>query len=281
MSRSKDTWITAPISPTCEVYLSYKPTNRCSKPTAFAYPANYYGWMALCELCAKPHSEAVSVGELLARGGEIETLTFRQQQKRQHKSGINMANSSKKIEIVSVKCGRKDVVIAWSQGEDEHRDRWVDEPLPSFRRAFEALAPIVGTICHFPAKYHETGLRVVALHLGTKGGVRTASVTAQKDLDDASEQFMFTTPERLLENPTEEGAFSPPLESADAELVDEAIEQAKAYLRGDRSQSEINFGKTEEEKAAEKAIANNTPEQPALGLDESATGKPVKKKGAK
>lgn len=182
------------------------------------------------------------------------------------------------IEIVHVKLTRKTVFIKWTQGENERTLNERDEPLPSFRAAFSALPSLVGTVCHFPAKWTDEGVRVTELHVGTKGGVATASLTARKDLDDASKEFAFTTPERLLEMPTEEGAYSPPLCKDDAALILDAISEAKLYVRGDRSQTQIQFDDGKDDDEAEGGEGDQTGDLP---LGENATGKVVKPKGDK
>lgn len=171
------------------------------------------------------------------------------------------------VEIVFVKVTRKRICIKWRVGENERSLGERDEPLPSFRRAFEALTPIVGTICHFPAKYSETGLRVTELHIGSKGGVETAALTARKDLDDASKEFSFTTPERLMENPTEEGAYSPPLNKEDAGLIADAVREAKKYISGQRSQSEIVWEKADDDDGDDDAGAEDDKNQTSMALE--------------
>lgn len=147
----------------------------------------------------------------------------------------------KAIEITSVKLGRKTISIAWTQGDASFDLCERDNPLPQFYPAFAALAPVVGVVCHFPKKYAEEGLRVIALTLGEKGGVGTITLRAKKDIDDAQNEFGFSTPTRLLAHPIQEGKYTPPLAKEDAALVDEAIEQAKAYVRGERAQGQIAF----------------------------------------
>lgn len=151
------------------------------------------------------------------------------------------AEKPKAIEIVSVKRTRKTIDIAWKQGDASFDLSERDNPLPGFNKALDALTPIVATICHLPAKYAEKGLRVVGFTMGEKSGALTVSLKARKDIDDAAKEFAFTTPERLLMHPTEPGKYTPPLDKGDANLVTEAVEQAKAYVRGDRAQGQIAF----------------------------------------
>lgn len=147
----------------------------------------------------------------------------------------------KPIEIVSVKLTRKTVDIAYTQGDSSYTISERDNPLPSFSSAMEALAPIVTTVCHLAKNYHEEGLRVASFKLGSKGGAPTIVIRAKKDLDDAAKQFVFDTPERLMDTPTEEGNYSPPLSQEFRDLIAEAIAEARGYVKGDRAQGQIEF----------------------------------------
>lgn len=147
----------------------------------------------------------------------------------------------KVIQITSVKRTRKSVIITHTQGDAKFTCDESDLPLPSFYAAFDALAPLVGTICHFHAKYSETGMRVIRMDIGEKGGVQTVSLHARKDIDDAMKEFALHTPERLLAHPSQEGKYTPPLVAEDVALVEEMIEQAKQYVFGNRAQGQISF----------------------------------------
>jgi len=104
-----------------------------------------------------------------------------------------------------------------------------------------------GTICHLGANYVKSGLRVVKLDVGEKGGAPTVALHCRKDIDDAAKEFAFKTPERLLAHPTQEGKYTPPLPKDDVALVEEMIEQAKQYVFGNRAQGEIQFDGDEDE----------------------------------
>jgi hypothetical protein len=146
----------------------------------------------------------------------------------------------KEIEIVSVKRTRHSIVIHWRQGNGDFKLDERDNPLPSFGVAIDALGSIVSTICHFPQSYI-AGLRVSGFDLGSRGGATTIVIRAKKDLDDSSKEFGFVTPERLLEQPSEEGSYSPPLGVEAAALIAECIAEAKAYVKGDRAQGQIEL----------------------------------------
>ena len=196
----------------------------------------------------------------------------------------------KPISIVSVRRTRKSIKIAWQQGDSSFDLDERDNPLPSFINAFDAVTPLVATICHFPSEYIAQGMRVVGLKMGEQGGAETVSLIARKDLSDASKEFAFVTPERLLQHPTQEGKYTPPLTPEEAELVHELIEQAKLYVRGKRAQGQIEFDGDDE---SEDGSGTHEPDQGAElplgegaapdGDDESedgkgSTGKPTRKK---
>jgi hypothetical protein len=158
----------------------------------------------------------------------------------------------KLIEIVSVKFTRKTVDIAYTQGDSAYTISERDNPLPSFSASIASLAPIVTSVCHLPLGYDENGMRVASFKLGTKGGAPTISIRAKKDLDDASKQFVFDTPERLLDQPTEEGSYSPPLKQEFRDLIAEAIAEAKLYVKGERAQGQIAFEDNEDDDEQDK-----------------------------
>lgn len=149
--------------------------------------------------------------------------------------------ASKAIEIASVQRTRKTVVIFYRQGDGKFDLDERDNPLPSFGQAFDALTPLVSSILHVPETWAAENLRVVGLIMGEQGGAATVQLVCRKSLSDASKEFPFKTPPRLLAHPTEPGSYTPPLINAEAALVWEAVEQAKLYVRGDRAQGQIAF----------------------------------------
>lgn len=171
--------------------------------------------------------------------------------KKKTKPAAPRAEKPKAIDITSVKLGRKTISIAWTQGDASFDLCERDNPLPKFYPAFAALASVVGVICHFPARYCGEGLRVIGVTIGEAGGVGTVCIKAKKDIDDAQKEFGFTTPTRLLAHPTQEGKYTPALGKDEAELVAEAIEQAKAYVKGDRAQGQIEFDGDEDDEEGE------------------------------
>jgi hypothetical protein len=177
------------------------------------------------------------------------------------------------LQIVEIKRTRKRIEIAWTQGKSRFDLAETDNPLPSFMASLDALAPLVATICHLPPEYAAEGLRVTGVAIGEHSGAPTVSLTARKDLDDASKEFTFRTPARMLAIPAAEGSYTPPLCNADVALVEEAVEQAKCYVRGERAQGEIVFEVDEDDE--EEFDADDLPLLPGgvPGEDDAAEAK--------
>lgn len=159
-----------------------------------------------------------------------------------------MPSKPKSIEIVSAQRTRKTVCIHWRQGDGSFDLDERDNPLPAFVQAFDALVDLVPTILHLPTGWTEN-LRVIGIKMGEQGGAATVQLICRKSVSDASKEFPFVTPYRLLAHPSEPGSYTPPLSEADAALVWEAVEQAKAYVKGDRAQGQIEFEGDEDDAA--------------------------------
>lgn len=180
----------------------------------------------------------------------------------------------KTITIHKVKRTRRFIFIAYDKGDEVLTLRSNDNPLTAFLNALDELSPLVAQVCHFPPDYCEIDLRVMEVQLGTQGGSRTVSVIAQKSLDDASKAFKIVTPPRLLEHPTQEGSYTPPLTQADKELVEEIIVQAKAYLAGDRAQGQLPLEGDEDDDGEGDEAGGELP----LAPDNGGTGKAARKR---
>lgn len=181
------------------------------------------------------------------------------------------------IEIVSVERKRKTIVIYWKQGDAKFDLEERDNPLPSFTKAMDALTPIVGSVCHLPKAWVEVGVVVKSFDIGESGDAPTVSFTCQKDIEDAQKVFKFVTPPKLLKHPTQPGKYTPPLDNEEAELVAEAIEEAKRYVKGERAQGEIEFEGEEEDESGDAPEPDNI--EPLPGLAEEAPAKKKRSRG--
>jgi hypothetical protein len=185
------------------------------------------------------------------------------------------------IDIHTIKRTRKRIEINWTQGEAKFGLKERDNPLQSFNLALDALAPLVSTICHLPDDYAKTNLRVVGVVMSEQGGTEMVSIIARKGLDDASKEFLFTTPARLLAHPTEPGSYTPPLSNAEAAAVFEVLEQAKLYIRGERAQGQIAFEGDDDEEGEEDANDPLPFETPEAAGEKPAEEKPKRTRKAK
>lgn len=146
-----------------------------------------------------------------------------------------------KIEIVSARRTRKTIEIAYTQGDSDVVITERDNPLPSFNKAFDALAPIVASVAHLPGKYAETGFRLVGFKLSESHGSRCVSLIGRKDLGDAAKEFVIVTPARMLDKPSEAGAVGDTLSKEHVGLIEDAIDEAKKYVKGERAQGQLAF----------------------------------------
>jgi hypothetical protein len=150
------------------------------------------------------------------------------------------------LTILKVRRTRKHVVIRYRNGNDTHNIECSDMPLPAFDNAIAALAPLVCELIKVPASYVEN-MRAVGLTITDGSGNEQVTIIAAKSLDDANGPLNIATPLRLMDLPEAEGSYSQPLGANQVALIDEVVEQAKAYVLGERAQGQIEFKKEDED----------------------------------
>jgi hypothetical protein len=166
------------------------------------------------------------------------------------------------MEITKVSITRTAVQIKYTTKElgDASLDH-TDRPLPSFYKALQALTPLVIETLDLPKSYvgkepkegdEEPGLplRVQSVTFVTKGESRQVCITATKVLALTPSPFNITVPLRYMDQPTKEGATSEPYGKKAVAALEEVIEEAKAYIRGERAQGTLPL-ETEDQAAAE------------------------------
>jgi len=153
---------------------------------------------------------------------------------------MSTKNTPSTLVVSKVRRARKYIVMSYRKGDEDHGNvRFPENPLPAFDGALTALGPLVCKLLALPESYTEN-LKVTGLTIADAGGTNEqVTIVAQKSLPDANGPFNIATPLRLLDTPADEGSYSPPLSEADANLVQEVIEQAKAYVLGERAQGTI------------------------------------------
>jgi len=163
--------------------------------------------------------------------------------------------------IKSVKVSRTSVGIGYHTKElgDATLDH-DDKPLPSLYKAMDALIPLVLETLQLPKSYagkkptegdKEPGfpLRITGLYITVKGESRLAMITAVKTIDTPA-PFNITVPARYMDPPTKEGAVSVPYSDKHIALIEEVLEEAEKYLRGERAQGTLPL-ESEEQKRSE------------------------------
>jgi len=152
------------------------------------------------------------------------------------------------LRITRVKRTRQNISIAWKVGEDKFDITSRDNPLPSFAKALDALAPVVCAICGLPDGYKD-GLTANGAYISAVAGVDAVALVASKQLPDNNRPFNISTPLRLMSAPETEGAANPPLLEKQIAAIQEVLDEAKKYVKGDRAQGQIALEAEEGEEA--------------------------------
>lgn len=154
------------------------------------------------------------------------------------------------LTILKVRRTRKHVAIEYRNGDEDHKLKSRDKPLPAFDNAIAALAPLVCELLHLPKTYVEN-MRAVGVTITDGSGNEQVMLIASKSLDDAQGPFNIATPLRLMDLPEAEGSYTPPLGANQVALIDEVVEQAKQYILGNRAQGQIEFEKEDADDESE------------------------------
>ncbi len=178
------------------------------------------------------------------------------------------------IDVLEVRRTRRFITIKYKHGDDTHTLKTNEAPLPEFGQALDALADVARTVVEAPEEW-TANLSVTGFKHEAFRDVRAASILISKGIAASGKVLKVTTPAALLAQPQTEGAFTPPLKADHVALVEEAIEQAKRYILGERAQGTLPLQKPEE----------SDPDEPAepVGGEEMDLGdkrkKPRKKRG--
>jgi hypothetical protein len=162
------------------------------------------------------------------------------------------------MNITKIRRKRTAVVVEYENEGNDYVLTAHEPPLPSFDAALKAITPLVVDILHLPKAYlgtkseEEEGkvlneLTVSGITITTKQEVRLVTIVAKKDLPDAHSPFNIATPLRFLEHPDEEGSYSPALSDKQGALIEELIEEAKKYVKGERAQGTLPLDQEEDE----------------------------------
>lgn len=177
--------------------------------------------------------------------------------------------------VQKVRLTRSKVAVEYKTPTGEsHSLECSDAPLPSFVAAIHALAALILDVLHLPSDYGEH-LTPTGLTLTDKQEAKLVTITGKKDLPDAHAPFNIATPLRFLAHPETEGSYSPPLTDDQVALVEEVLEEAKKYVKGERAQGQLPLDSTDDEEGSEP----ETPEAPLLkfsgATNENGTEQPV------
>jgi hypothetical protein len=161
------------------------------------------------------------------------------------------AKQSEEIVLLSVRNRKKSIGISWTQGTDPVSREFHDQPLESFYKALEALAPHVCTLGEFPTKDSEK-IIATGLTLRPEGDNVLVLVVAKKTLKRGGRCLNIATPLLRLEEDSE-NANAVHMNPDEAKAVEKVIKETLRYLAGERGQGKIDFqGEADDEKEPDK-----------------------------
>lgn len=175
-----------------------------------------------------------------------------------------MAKNEKtqEIEVRSIRVKRASIACEWTQGDDDYKVTFHDNPLPSLYKALDGLKPHVVSLAELPAKDEEK-LSVTGITVSTKGEAVQATITAKKPLKRNKRVLNIATPILpMYEN--EENKEADHMSDDEAAAVEKLIKEAKKYIAGDRAQGKLALEDGESEKGKKDKGPDNVAEFPAL-----------------
>lgn len=186
----------------------------------------------------------------------------------------------KTISILNVIRTRRFIRIRYRHGDDIHNVRSNDNPLASFGKSLDVLAPVFCAVCELPEAWGK-GVWVKGFDVGDLRDAKTVKIRIQKGVALSGKMVEVPSPPALLSTPKTEGGITQPLSAENAELVETAIEEAKRYVKGDRAQGVLSLDDDDDDtedfsdEAPGKQPAPQTNELPFPG---GSAGKPARRK---
>ena len=138
--------------------------------------------------------------------------------------------------IVKVKFSGPKYEMKWTCANgDELEAKFTEEPRPELAQAMARLIGPCLELLELPGDYAD-GITASGLSLSYPDGVRGATVTLQKALQEAPAPLVLNTP-YLPEEPYSDGGACLPEDLVKA--IDEVVDEAKRYLSGERRQMDL------------------------------------------
>lgn len=155
------------------------------------------------------------------------------------------------MDITRVRLTKKSVAISYRNNNEEITIQSKDNPRPEFIKAVEALVPLIIETLELPKEYagrKQIGgdeawklLTSTGLTVSYKGESRQVCLVGKKDLDNCNSPFNIVTPNRMLDDPTEEGAVSTQFTTKQQAVIENVLDEAKEYVRGNRAQGQLGL----------------------------------------
>ena len=169
------------------------------------------------------------------------------------------------MHITKITRSRKSISITFMVEDEKRAVVSHDNPLPSFAKAFDPLPKVACELLELPDSYAD-GMSITGIQIRTTGGNEYVILTGTKDLPDSSQLFRFSTPPRLVEQPVEEGTYSPPISDKQADLIADALHEVAKYARGERAQGQLDLEDDEDKSEAIRAAADSEGQKVMAGI---------------
>lgn len=128
--------------------------------------------------------------------------------------------------------------IVYDQNGDEFDTKFKDHPLESFPAAMAALIPPALDLLELPLAY-DHNMTASGISFSDTDGIMGAVVTLQKTLVGAHSPLVLNTPHLAEEPYGESGDASCLLPEKLVDALQECIDEAGRYIRGERSQLDM------------------------------------------
>lgn len=158
--------------------------------------------------------------------------------------------------------------------EDEHLMSCVDRPRPEFGPAMQAIAPTLAQWCDVPAEWCES-LTVMGATITWANDIMGACVTAKRACSSSS-PLIINAPHKPSAPYSEGGDEGTCLTEEQYKAILAIIEEAEAYLDGDRAQLELPMESDGSTMENDGSLADAPPDsEKALWVSKDANGTPT------
>jgi hypothetical protein len=124
--------------------------------------------------------------------------------------------------------------------QDKFKLESKEAPRPEFNTALQGLEPHILEILQLPSDYGDA-MTVTGLSITESSGIRKIILKAKKELVDSNSPFNISTPKKPDGVISEDAEGDDVLTDKALEAIDDLIDEAERYVRGERNQSMLDL----------------------------------------